>query len=105
MFHIWEKRFQCKLCQRSFSLDSDLLLHNKAAAHINASLLSNNKVRTSTSTSFVDCGEANIKLEIKEEETIDEDPLSINIEAENFEEESVKQEIEEGQDRDFLSCG
>ena len=101
MFHIWEKRFQCKLCQRSFSLDSDLLLHNKAAAHINASLLSNNKVRTSTSTSFVDCGEANIKIEIiEEEETIDEDPLSIKMEA-IIVEETIKHEIEEDiQDKD-----
>ena len=40
----------------------------------------------SSSTSFVDCGEADIKLEIKEEETIDEDPLSIKMEAENVEE-------------------
>ncbi len=46
-----------------------------------------NTVAPSTSTSFVDCGEANIKLEIKEEEeTLDENPLSIKMEAENVEE-------------------
>ncbi len=106
MFHIGEKQYHCKLCQKSFCSNSDLLLHNKAAAHLNMLLLSNNKVPTSTSSSFVDCGEANIKLEIKEEETVDEDPLSINIiEADNFEEESVKQEKEEeGKDKDFLQC-
>ena len=43
-------------------------------------------------TSFVNCGEDNIKVEIKEEETLDEDPLSIKMEAENVEE-SIKQEI------------
>ena len=62
-----------------------------------------NTVTPSPSTSFVDCGEANIKLEIKEEETLDEDPLSIKMEAENVKE-TIKQEIEEGiQDKDPLS--
>ncbi len=41
-------------------------------------------VKPSDSTSFVDCGEANIKLEIREEETLDEDPLSIKMEAERL---------------------
>ena len=60
----------------------------------------NNTVTPSTSTSFVDCDETNIKLEIKEEETICEDPLSIRMEAENAEE-TIKQEIEdESQDND-----
>ena len=55
-----------------------------------------NAITPSTSTSFVDCGEANIKLEIKEEEeeSLDEDPLSIEIEAEKSEE-TIKCEIEE----------
>ena len=52
-----------------------------------------NTVAPSASTSFVDCDEANIKLEIKEEEeTLDEDPLSIKMEAENAKE-TIKQEI------------
>ncbi len=34
-----------------------------------------NIVKPSPSTSFVDCGEADIKIEIKEEETFHEDPL------------------------------
>ena len=63
-----------------------------------------NKVPPFASTSFVDCGEAKIKLEVKEEETLYEDPLSINMEAENVEK-TVKQEIEEeSQDKDPLSC-
>ena len=53
-----------------------------------------NTVTPSPSTSFVDCGEANIKLEVKEEETLDEDPLSIKMEAENIAE-TIKHEIEE----------
>ncbi len=53
-----------------------------------------NKVTPFASTSFVDCGEANIKLEIKEEETLDEDPFSIKLGAENVEE-SIKHEVEE----------
>ena len=54
-----------------------------------------NTVIHSASTNFVDCGEANINLEIEEEEeTIDEDPLSIKMKAENCEE-TMKHEIEE----------
>ncbi len=61
-----------------------------------------NAITPSTSTSFVDCGEANIKIKEEEEETIDKDPLSIKMEAENVEE-TIKQE--EGiQDKDPLSC-
>ena len=61
-------------------------------------------VPPSASTSFVDCVEADIKLEIKEEETLEEDPLSINMEAENIEE-TIKPELEEEiQNRDPLSC-
>ncbi len=61
-----------------------------------------NTVTPSTSTNFVDCGESNIKLELKEdeEETLDEDPLSNMIQAENVDK-TVKQEIEkEIQDKD-----
>ena len=58
-------------------------------------LLNYMKIHIPSSTSFVDCGETNVKLEIKEEEeTLDEDPLSIKIEAENVEG-TIKHEIEE----------
>ena len=58
----------------------------------------------SSSTSFADCGDTDIKFEMKEEETLEEDPLSINTEAENIEE-TVKREIEEEiQENDSLSC-
>ena len=53
-----------------------------------------NTVTPSASTSFVDCGEADVKLEIKEEETLDEDPIFIKIEAESVEV-IIKEEIEE----------
>ena len=64
-----------------------------------------NAVTHSPSTSFVDCGETDIKLGIKEEEeeTIDEDPLSIKMEADNVVE-TIKEELEEEiQDKDSLS--
>ncbi len=63
-----------------------------------------NSVPPSTSTSFVNCGEADFKTEIKEEEeTLDEDPLSIKMEADNVEE-TIKEELEEGiQHEDPLS--
>ena len=58
----------------------------KSAGHLNKLEFTKNTVQPSASTSFVDCGDANTKLEIKEEETLDEDPLSINMEAEKVEE-------------------
>ena len=47
-----------------------------------------NTVTPSPSTSFIDCGETDLKLEVKEEEeeTLNEDPISIKMEAENVEE-------------------
>ena len=59
-----------------------------------------NKLKTTNnteyfaSTSFVDCGEANVKLEIKEEGTLDVDPLSIKMEAESVEV-IIKEEMKE----------
>ena len=50
--------------------------------------------KNTATTSFVDCGDTDNKLEIKKEETIEEDPLSIKMEAENIEE-TIKLEIEE----------
>ena len=85
MFHIGEKQFQCKLCKKSFCSDSDLLLHKKSASHLKMLHLSNNIVTPPTSTSFDDCDGADIKLEMKEEETLDEDPLSIKLEDEYIE--------------------
>ena len=62
-------------------------LHNKSAGHLKILESNKNTVTPSPSTSFVDCGEANIKLEIKEEEeTLYEDPLFIKMEAENADE-------------------
>ncbi len=93
--HTGEKPHSCKLCYKSYFSSSELSRHNKSAGHLK--LLESNKkaVTLSASTNFVDCVEANIKLEIKEEvETIDEDPLSIKMEAENAKE-TIKYEIEE----------
>ncbi len=70
--------------QESFYTSSDLSKHFTAPGHLKMSESMKNTVTPSPSTGFVDCDEANIKLEIKEEkETLDEDPLSIKMEAEN----------------------
>ena len=94
--HTGEKSYSCDLCKKSYYSNSVLSEHKKSAGHL-LYLELKNKVSPSASTSFVDCGEADVKLEIKEEETLDEDPVSIKIEAESVEV-IIKEEIkkEEG---------
>ena len=102
--HTGEKPFKCEMCQKYFLSSSALSYHNKSAKHLMKLKSRKNTGQHFASTSFVDCGEPGVKLEIKEEETLDEDPLSINIEAENVEK-TIKQEIgEEMKDTDYLLC-
>jgi hypothetical protein len=62
----------------------------KSAAHLKI----RSKDTQSNLESFVDCGEG-IKKEIKVEETLDEDPLSIQIKAEENIVAQIKEEIDE----------
>ncbi len=65
----------------------------KTVGHLKMLESNKNTVPISVSTSIVDSGEADIKLDIKEEEvTIDVDPLSIMMETDDIEE-TIKQEI------------
>ena len=52
--------------------------HYKSAKHLKKLESTKNAVPPSVSTSFVDCGEADVNLEIKEEESLEDDPLSFN---------------------------
>ena len=77
------KSFSCVVCNKTFDSEDVLSIHKYLHPEVQS-----NKA---------------IKLEIKEEETHDEDPLSFKTEPENTEE-TVKQEIkEEIQDKDPLS--
>ena len=92
-----ERPYSCLLCQKSYYLSSSLSRHNSSPEHLRKFESTKNTVPSVASTSFVDCGEADIKLEIKEEKTLDEDPVSIKIEAKSVEV-IIKEEIkkEEG---------
>ena len=72
---------------------SDLSKHIKTVGHLK---MSEYMKYTVTPSAAISCGEDNKKLEIKEEEeeTLEEDPLSIKMEAENADE-IIKHEIEE----------
>jgi uncharacterized Zn-finger protein len=77
--HTGEKPYSCVLCRKSYSDLSNFNRHNKSAAHLKRKA-SWNKDTQSNLSSFVDFGER-IKEEIKVEETLDMDPLSIQMEA------------------------
>ena len=89
-----ERPYSCLLCQKSYYLSSSLSRHNSSPEHLRKFESTKNTGPAPVSTSFVDCGEADIKLEIKGEETLDEDPISIKIEAESVEV-IIKEEIKE----------
>ena len=92
--HTEEMLYSCELCKKSFNDRSNLTRHNKSAGHLNKLESTKNTVSLSTSTSFVNCGEANIKQEKKVEENLDEDTVFINIEVESVEV-IIKEEIKE----------
>ncbi len=73
--HTGERPYSCKLCVKHFTTSSDLSKHNKSSKHLNMMKSNSNTVPTT----FFNCGEV-IKEEVKEEEILEEDPLSIEME-------------------------
>ena len=71
MIHTGEKLFSCDKHYASSSASSN---HNKSSKHFNLMKINSN----AAPTPFFNCGEV-IKEEIKEEEILEEDPLSIEI--------------------------
>ena len=95
-YHTGEKPFSCNLCQKSYYTSSELTQHLRSAKHRKKFESTENTTGTSyfPTTNFVDCSEADIKHEIKEEEMVADDFLSIKMETEN-DDEAVKQETKE----------
>ena len=83
LIHTNVKQYNCELCQQVFVSSSTLSVHNKTMKHLKKIESLKDTDHPDASTTFIDCGEANYKPEIKEEETLDEDPLFIKMEAEN----------------------
>ncbi len=74
--HMGERLYSCKLCDKHYITTSELSKHKKSSKHL--CMISSD---TNTApTTFVNCGEVGVKEEIKEEETFEEDPLSIQME-------------------------
>ena len=68
--HTGEKPYSCDVCQKSYAHSSGLSKHNKTATHIKKIKNRNTNVPL-TENNFVDCGEEDIKEEIKEEENVE----------------------------------
>ena len=83
--HTGEKPYSCDVCQKSYACSSGLSQHNKTAAHIERMKSKNINIPIIQS-SFVDCVEFIKTEDIKEEINEEEsvdDPLSIHQKREN----------------------
>ena len=82
--HSGEKPFSCKLCDKHYTCISTLSRHKKSPGHLEMMKSCSNTVPTSVTISLIKREEVYIKEEIKEEEIFDEDPLSIQMRADNI---------------------
>ena len=93
--HTGDKPYSSDQCEMTFYQNSGLSRHKRihkmlSPGHLEMMKSCNNTVPTSVSISLIKCEEVYIKEEIKEEEIFEEDPLSIQMRADNIDPLSIE---------------
>ena len=83
--HTGVKPYSCELCDKHYRSSSLLTRHNKSPGHLEVMKSCNNTVPSSVSISLIKCEEVDVK-----EEIFDEDPLSIQMRADNIDPFSIE---------------
>ena len=86
-----KKPFHCNLCKKSFSTKGNLGQHQKTQGHLIMFMEKKHAREKSIPDNFVDCGET-IKEEIEEEENVDENPLNVKLETDDYT--YIKEEVD-----------
>ena len=79
LLHTVERPYSCNLCDKSYQTSSDLSRHYNSKEHAAETMETIMPSQPPLPTSIIYCEGTDVKVEIKEEEIYEEDPLSIKI--------------------------